>query len=130
MVYLISIFSIKLGMFVNCHLSQPVNSKMKVAALVLALVAFVASAPQPRKDFHDHFADFVTIISEEVGSEIEHVFEHYLEFEEFQAAVEYIKTANFKELILEMESLPQFQAVSILISTIKNTYITYIYNIT
>lgn len=99
----------------NCHLSQPVNFKMKVVALLLVFVAFAASAPQPRKDFHEHFEDFITIIMNEAGQEIEHVFEHYLEFEEFEAAIEYIKTANFKELIFEMESLPQFQAVSIII---------------
>ncbi|KAH9636628.1 hypothetical protein HF086_003446 [Spodoptera exigua] len=84
---------------------------MKQALVVLALVALAFSAPQSRKLFHEHVEDFLDIIMEEAGHEIEHLNEHYLEYDEFWAALDYIRTNNFKDLVYEMESLPEFVAV-------------------
>uniref|UniRef100_A0A2A4J0T9 Single domain major allergen protein n=1 Tax=Heliothis virescens TaxID=7102 RepID=A0A2A4J0T9_HELVI len=84
---------------------------MKQALVVLALVALAFSAPQPRKLFHEHVEEFLDIIMDEAGHEIEHLMEHYLEYDEFVQALEYMRTNNFKDLIYEMESLPEFVAV-------------------
>ncbi|XP_049877488.1 uncharacterized protein LOC126374808 [Pectinophora gossypiella] len=84
---------------------------MKTALVVLALVAVGYAAPQPRKLFHEHLEDFLDVVREEAGAELEHIFEHYLEFEEFVATLDYLATADYKELIYEMESLPEFKAV-------------------
>ncbi|XP_063627664.1 uncharacterized protein LOC134799206 [Cydia splendana] len=87
------------------------SSKMKVAACLLALVALAASAPQPRKDFHEHFQDFLDLIIQEAGEELGELRATYEQFDEFNAAINYVQSAGFKELIVEMESLPEFQAV-------------------
>ncbi|CAH0690107.1 unnamed protein product [Spodoptera exigua] len=88
------------------------NRKMMKKALVLfALVAFVSSAPQPRKLFHEHVEDFVDIIMQESSEEVSRLMEVYSEFDEFWKAIDYMKTNNFKEIIYEMESLPEFVAV-------------------
>ncbi|XP_072929503.1 protein G12-like [Epargyreus clarus] len=84
---------------------------MKVAVVLLAVLALGFSAPQPRKLFHEHFDDFMNIIFEEAGDDLDHLFEHYIEFEEFRASLDYVQTTNFKELVYEMESLPEFKAV-------------------
>ncbi|CAH1637678.1 unnamed protein product [Spodoptera littoralis] len=84
---------------------------MKQALVVLALVALAFSAPQTRKLFHEHVEDFLDIIMDEAGHEIEHLNEHYLEYDEFWTALDYMRTNNFKDLVYEMESLPEFVAV-------------------
>ncbi|XP_063538978.1 uncharacterized protein LOC134748196 [Cydia strobilella] len=87
------------------------SSKMKVAACLLALVALAASAPQPRKDFHDHFQDFLDLIFQEAGEQLGELSTTYQQFDEFNAAMNYMQTAGFKEIVVEMESLPEFQAM-------------------
>ncbi|XP_063367309.1 uncharacterized protein LOC134655777 [Cydia amplana] len=87
------------------------SSKMKVVACLLALVTLAASAPQPRKDFHEHFEDFLDLIFQEAGEQMEELRATYQQFDEFNAAMNYVQTAGFKEIVLEMESLPEFQAV-------------------
>ncbi|XP_047034036.1 uncharacterized protein LOC124640347 [Helicoverpa zea] len=84
---------------------------MKQALVVLALVGLAFSAPQPRKLFHEHMEDFLDVIMEEAGHEIEHLMEHYVEYDEFFQAFDYMRTNNFKDLVYEMESLPEFIAV-------------------
>ncbi|CAH2094641.1 unnamed protein product [Euphydryas editha] len=84
---------------------------MKVAVIILALVALGYSAPQPRVLFHEHFMDFTNIIMEEVGQEINELAEQYLQFEEFQVSIDYLGTPNFRNLVYEMEDLPEFKAV-------------------
>ncbi|MBN4841774.1 hypothetical protein, partial [Citrobacter braakii] len=84
---------------------------MKQAFVLFALVGLAFSAPQQRKLFHEHFDDFMYIIIEEVGGEIDHLMGHYLEYEEFSSALQYLQTNNFKELVYEMEALPEFIAV-------------------
>ncbi|XP_026734709.1 uncharacterized protein LOC113498764 isoform X2 [Trichoplusia ni] len=84
---------------------------MMKAILVLALVASAFSAPQPRKDFHEHVQEFIDIIMEDAGHDLEHLLEHYEEFDEFWVAVNYMRTNNFKDIVYEMESLPEFVAV-------------------
>ncbi|XP_061721424.1 uncharacterized protein LOC133528178 [Cydia pomonella] len=84
---------------------------MKVAACLLALVALAASAPQPRKDFHEHFRDFLDLIIQEAGEQMEELSATYEQFDDFNAAMNYVQSAGFKEIVAEMESLPEFQAV-------------------
>ncbi|XP_047994797.1 uncharacterized protein LOC125232977 [Leguminivora glycinivorella] len=84
---------------------------MKVAVCLFALVALVASAPQPRKDFHEHFQDFLDLIMQETGDQIEELMTAYREFDDFNNALSYMQTAGFKDIVQEMESLPEFQAV-------------------
>lgn len=98
------------GIFINSHL----NFNMKAALVFLTLVALGSSAPQPRKLFHEHFDDFIEIIQNEVISELNELVAQYSESEEFQKTVQYVMTSDFKELIYEMEALPEFKAVSIL----------------
>ncbi|XP_047537166.1 uncharacterized protein LOC125071120 [Vanessa atalanta] len=85
--------------------------KMKVAIAFLALVAVACSAPQPRVLFHEHFEEFSRLIGDEAGDDLSHLVEHYLEFEEFQASLDYLVTPNFRNLVYEMEDLPEFKAV-------------------
>lgn len=93
---------------------------MKVALTFLALVALGFSAPQPRKLFHEHWEDFTKLIVDEVGDDLEHILEHYLEFEEFQASLDYLITADFRNIVYEMEDLPEFKAVSKVIKLDKS----------
>ncbi|KAL0869206.1 hypothetical protein ABMA27_007483 [Loxostege sticticalis] len=79
--------------------------------VLFALVAVAFAAPQPKKVFHENFEDFVDLIEEVSGHDLEHLVEHYLEFEEFQQTLGYLGTANFRELVYEMENLPEFKAV-------------------
>ncbi|KOB77590.1 Single domain major allergen 1 protein [Operophtera brumata] len=74
---------------------------MKVAIVVLALIGLGLSAPQPRKLFHEHFEDFMATILDEAGHDMEHLLEHYIEYDEFQTAIDYIRTNNFKDLVVE-----------------------------
>lgn len=85
---------------------------MKVAFFLLALVSLSCAAPQPRKIFHEHFDDFINIILEEIGDDIEKLAEQYMEFDEFIRSIEYLTTQNFRNLVYEMEALPEFEAVS------------------
>ncbi|KAJ8713957.1 hypothetical protein PYW08_007577 [Mythimna loreyi] len=84
---------------------------MKQALVVLALVGLAFCAPQPRKLFHEHVEDFIDVIDEEVGQDIQELMDQYVEFDEFWQALEYMRTNNFKDLVYEMESLPEFVAV-------------------
>ncbi|KAJ8713955.1 hypothetical protein PYW08_007575 [Mythimna loreyi] len=84
---------------------------MKQALVVLALVGLAFCAPQPRKPFHEHVEDFLDVIDEEAGHDIQHLMEHYIEFDEFLQALEYMRTKSFKDIVYEMESLPEFVAV-------------------
>ncbi|KAL0819733.1 hypothetical protein ABMA28_007782 [Loxostege sticticalis] len=79
--------------------------------VLLALVAVAFAAPQPKKIFHENFDDFMELIGQEAGDELEDIIDRYFEFEEFRKTIDYIKTANFKDLVYEMESLPEFKAV-------------------
>ncbi|KAG6452456.1 uncharacterized protein LOC115445016 [Manduca sexta] len=84
---------------------------MKVALVVLALISLGCAAPQPRKVFHEHFEDFVDVIVEEVGDELMHLTGHYLEYDDFWVAFNYLKSESFRNLVDEFESLPEFAAV-------------------
>ncbi|CAB3248978.1 unnamed protein product [Arctia plantaginis] len=84
---------------------------MKQAFIFLALLGVAFSAPQPRKQFSEHVSEFLNIIAEEAGDDINHLMEHYLEFEEFRTALAYTQSTNFRDLIYEMEALPEFNAV-------------------
>lgn len=86
---------------------------MKVFLVFLVLVALGSSAPQPRKLFHEHVDDFIEIIIREVQSELDELVAQYSESEEFQKTLQYVTTSDFKQLIYEMEALPEFKAVSI-----------------
>lgn len=95
---------------------------MKQTFIVLAVLGIAFAAPQPRRQFSEHVAEFLDLIGAEVGEEIYHLLEHYLEFEEFRAALTYMQSTNFKDLIYEMEALPEFNAVSFLITCIRVCY--------
>ncbi|XP_045453292.1 uncharacterized protein LOC123662493 [Melitaea cinxia] len=84
---------------------------MKFAITFLALVALSYAAPQPRKLFHEHFEDFTDVIVEEVGQELNELMEQYLQFDEFLVSLNYLVTPNFRNLVYEMEDLPEFKAV-------------------
>ncbi|XP_041969246.1 uncharacterized protein LOC121726083 [Aricia agestis] len=84
---------------------------MKVAFALLALVSLSCAAPQARKSFHEHYEDFIGLIMEEARDDIKHITGHYLEFEEFLAGLDYLGSKDFKELVYEMEDLPEFKAV-------------------
>ncbi|CAK1583560.1 unnamed protein product [Parnassius mnemosyne] len=84
---------------------------MKVAVIFLSVLSLSFSAPHARKVFHEHAEDFLDLIMDEAGHEISHLFEHYIEFEEFRKSLDYMRTSNFKNLVYEMESLPEFKAV-------------------
>ncbi|KAJ0173692.1 hypothetical protein K1T71_010841 [Dendrolimus kikuchii] len=84
---------------------------MKLAIVLLALIGLAYSAPQPRKLFHEHFDDFMTVIGEEVGEKVAALADKYAEFDEYRTALDYMRTNGFKTLVYEMESLPEFQAV-------------------
>ncbi|XP_068619107.1 protein G12-like [Battus philenor] len=84
---------------------------MKVAIILLSIVSLSFSAPQPRKIFHEHAEDFLELIMQESNDEIMQIFESYLEFEEFTKSLDYMTTSDFKQLVYEMESLPEFKAV-------------------
>ncbi|GBP54336.1 hypothetical protein EVAR_38570_1 [Eumeta japonica] len=84
---------------------------MKTALVFFALAAFGYGSPTPRKLFHEHFDDFMAIIIEEVGDEVQHITEHYMEFDDFLVSLDYLQTQNFKDLVNEMEHLPEFIAV-------------------
>lgn len=88
--------------------------KMKIAIVLFAIIGLGLSAPQPRKLFHEHFDDFMAIIQEEAGHDLNQLIELYIESDEFRTTLDYIRTANFKDLVYEMEHLPEFQAVSII----------------
>lgn len=92
---------------------------MKLAIVLLALIGLVHSAPKPRKLFHEHFDDFMNIIIEEVGDEISALSDKYSEFDEYWIALDYLRTNDFKNLVYEMESLPEFQAVSWISTNLK-----------
>ncbi|XP_013171199.1 PREDICTED: uncharacterized protein LOC106120399 [Papilio xuthus] len=84
---------------------------MKVAIVLFSVLALSLSAPQPRKIFHENAEDFLDLIYEEAGHEMMHLVEHYIEFEEFTKSLDYMATPNFRNLVYEMESLPEFKAV-------------------
>ncbi|CAG4953512.1 unnamed protein product [Parnassius apollo] len=84
---------------------------MKVAIILVCLFSLSFSAPQARKIFHEHAEDFLDLILDEAGHEISELFDHYIEFEEFRKSLDYMRTSNFKNLVYEMESLPEFKAV-------------------
>ncbi|CAB3246026.1 unnamed protein product [Arctia plantaginis] len=84
---------------------------MKQAVIVLAVLGIAFSAPQPRKQFSEHVSEFLNIIEEEAGDEIYNLMQQYLEFEEFRTALAYTRSTNFRDLIYEMEDLPEFNAV-------------------
>lgn len=86
--------------------------KMKGAFFLLGLVALSSAAPQPRKVFHEHFEDFITLIIEEVGDDLDALGQQYVNFDDFLNAFEYLSTQNFRNLVYEMESLPEFTAVT------------------
>ncbi|XP_013183065.2 uncharacterized protein LOC106129135 [Amyelois transitella] len=84
---------------------------MKFAIVLLGLVSLAFSAPQPRKVFHENVEDFLNLINDVAGEELFELMEHYAEFEEFWVSINYLTTADFKNLVYEMESLPEFKAV-------------------
>nr|AMY63171.1 single domain major allergen protein [Antheraea yamamai] len=84
---------------------------MKVAFIVLALSGLAFSAPQPKKLFHEHFEDFMDLIVAEVGEELSSLSEQYIQYDEFLVSANYLISSNFKDLVYEMEFLPEFQAV-------------------
>nr|ABY88949.1 single domain major allergen [Pieris brassicae] len=84
---------------------------MKAAVVLLSLVCLGWVAPQMRKPFHEHFSDFMNIINDDAGHEIEHLSEHYVEFEEFTASIDYMAGKDFNGIVNEMEELPEFKAV-------------------
>lgn len=85
---------------------------MKIAVVLFAIIGLGLSTPQPRKLFHEHFEDFFSIIEDEAGHELQQLMDQYIEYDEFWAAFDYMRTKNFKDLVYEMEHLPEFQAVS------------------
>ncbi|XP_032521280.1 uncharacterized protein LOC116773029 [Danaus plexippus] len=84
---------------------------MKITVTLLALVALAYSAPQPRKLFHEHYEDFIDIIMEEAGKDLQELAAEYVQFEEFRVSLNYMQTSEFKNLVYEMEDLPEFKAV-------------------
>ncbi|KAM3962489.1 uncharacterized protein ACR2FA_003393 [Aphomia sociella] len=97
---------------------------MKAVLILLALVSLGCAAPQQRKVFHENVEDFLSIIQENIGQELLELMFQYHEFEEFQVSVTFMRTANFKALINEMESLPEFKAV---INFLENNNIDILY---
>jgi hypothetical protein len=81
--------------------------------LLFALFSVALAAPQPRKLFHEHYDDFAALVRKEVGPQRQALSSQYMEFEEFKTAMDYMSTPAFKNLIFEMEDLPEFKAVSI-----------------
>ncbi|KAL0819745.1 hypothetical protein ABMA28_007793 [Loxostege sticticalis] len=82
---------------------------MKVLFL-FALVVIAFAAPQPKKIFHEHVDDFLEIIYDEAGVELEQIMIQYVDFEEFQKTLAYVASANYKDLVYEMEAIPEFKA--------------------
>lgn len=99
---------------------------MKAALVFLGLIALGFSAPQPRKLFHEHFDDFMEIIVNEAGQQINELQDQYINMEEFQNTIDYITNADFAQLIFEMESLPEFKAVSILFFDLKIMFLNHV----
>lgn len=86
---------------------------MKVAIVLLALVSIAFSAPQPRKVFHENVEDFLDLIEDVAGEDIRELMDKYIEFEEFQTSIDYLRTNDFKSIVYDIESLAEFGAVSI-----------------
>ncbi|XP_052756474.1 uncharacterized protein LOC113521001 [Galleria mellonella] len=84
---------------------------MKAFIVLLALVSLGCSAPQQRKVFHEHVEDFLILIGDRVGQELTELAYQYSEFDEFQASLDYLASTDFKNLVFEMEALPEFKAV-------------------
>ncbi|XP_023940012.2 uncharacterized protein LOC112047215 [Bicyclus anynana] len=84
---------------------------MKIFVTLLAVLALAYSAPQPRRLFHEHYEDFLDVIQTESAPALDELAVKYLEFEEFQAGLGYLVSTRFRNLIYEMENLPEFQAV-------------------
>lgn len=85
---------------------------MKFAVVLFALVAVAVSAPQPKKIFHENFEDFLDLIQDEIGDEMDELLEEYIQYDEFLATLNYFRDPNFRNLVYEMEDLPEFKAVS------------------
>lgn len=84
---------------------------MKIFVTLLALLALAYSAPQPRHQFHEHYEDFLDIIMDESLEELEELMDTYAQFEEYQKGIEYLMSPRFRNLVYEMEDLPEFKAV-------------------
>jgi hypothetical protein len=81
--------------------------------ILFALFSIALAIPQPRKLFHEHFEDFMDMIQEEVGPEIDYISSTYVDSADFMGAINYMFTPKFKDLIYEMEEIPEFLAVSL-----------------
>ncbi|XP_050669593.1 uncharacterized protein LOC126968608 [Leptidea sinapis] len=84
---------------------------MKSSLVFLAILALSFASPRPRKLFHENYEDFMDLIRAEAGHDLDHLMEHYLEFEEFTKTLDYMRTKDFNNLVHEMEDLPEFKAV-------------------
>ncbi|XP_045776999.1 uncharacterized protein LOC123875293 [Maniola jurtina] len=87
------------------------KNTMKIFIALLALVALGCSAPQPRHTFHEHYEDFLNLIGEEIEEELEQLMDEYAQFEEFKAGIEYLTSPRFRNLVYEMEDIPEFKAM-------------------
>lgn len=83
---------------------------MKALFSVLAL-GVLSNTIHGQKLFHEHYDDFIQVLEDD-ADELIRIAEQYLEFDEFISTVLYLQSKDFKEIIYEMESLPEFNAVS------------------
>ncbi|CAH2244276.1 jg7743, partial [Pararge aegeria aegeria] len=84
---------------------------MKVFVTLLAVLALGYSAPQTRHQFHDHYEEFLNIIADEAREDLDELTATYMQFEEFQAGIEYLMSPRFRNLVYEMEDLPEFKSM-------------------
>ncbi|CAG9789234.1 unnamed protein product [Diatraea saccharalis] len=84
---------------------------MKFLVVVLALTSVVLTAPQPKKIFHENYEDFLDLIEERVGDQISVLMTQYIQNQEFVDTLTYLSSVDFKNLVYEMEDLPEFRAV-------------------
>lgn len=78
---------------------------------IILLVSLSFSAPH-KKNFNEHFEDFLGHILAETGDEFENILANYSEKEEFWAALTYFSTTEFRNIFHEFVSLQEFRAVS------------------
>lgn len=85
---------------------------MKVTVLVLCLITLGKSAVVVNGPFSKHIEDFIGVILAESGLEMERLLSQHAENKEFAMATMYFKTTDFREIIYQIESLPEFRTVS------------------
>ncbi|KAI5636396.1 insect allergen related repeat, nitrile-specifier detoxification domain-containing protein [Phthorimaea operculella] len=86
--------------------------RLKHFTVLFAIVTISYGAPHKKKKFHEHLEDFVGLILAESGLQIELLLKQYGESKEFGIAATYLRTTHFRDVLKEVESLPEFKAMT------------------